>query len=107
MVVSKGVSILHVMRPAAGGMRRHVSLLSQGLVDLGECAAVAAPPGFVLDSEVAVPLYRAPIGARTNPITDLLAARSIARNAKTFDLLHGHGLRGAWIARLAAGFGRK
>ncbi len=62
--------------------------------------SVVAPPGF--HGPEGIPLVYAPIESGSNPIQDLRAAAIVSRLAQDADLIHGHGLRGAWIAHLAA-----
>lgn len=91
-------------------MRRHLSLLCAGLASRGFALSIAAPPGFTLEGsrtpERLNILFPVPITARPHPLHDLRAALQTARCARQADLLHGHGLRGAWIAALAAHFAR-
>lgn len=97
--------ILFVVRPAAGGIRRHVSTLAARLPEHGFDVSVAAPPDVSLEAgSTQTPHYPVQISSRTNPFSDLLAAREVARLGREADILHGHGLRGAWIAALAARF---
>lgn len=90
------------MRPAQGGIRRHVDTLCRHLGALGVQCTVAAPPG---SGAFGSPILHAPIRARFS-LADLQAARIIARPARSVHLLHGHGLRGAWIAYLASRISR-
>jgi glycosyltransferase involved in cell wall biosynthesis len=87
-------------------MVTHLRLLSRGFEEQGIRFALAAPPGTELGG-LAAAAHPIPIRSRPHPIDDLRAARATARFAKTHDLIHGHGLRGAWIAALAARFARK
>lgn len=96
------MSVLQVVRPAGGGIRRHVSLLSRGLRERGFRVAVSAPYGFTLEGADAVIVFPAPIAARPHPLRDLNAVRAVANCSRDQDILHGHGIRGAWIAALAA-----
>ncbi len=94
---------LQVVRPAAGGMVRHVAVLSAGLRERGIAVSVAGPRS-ALQAHEAMRLdvdHDLPIAARFNALTDV---RSIARLRRlvaqppAFDVVHPHGLRAAWIA---------
>jgi glycosyltransferase involved in cell wall biosynthesis len=93
-----------VVRPAAGGMRRHVSTLLAHLNREQFAPVLFAPPEFkpdILSSDVShVPLA---IGARTELWADWRAIRALAHDLhENFDIVHAHGLRGALIGVLAA-----
>lgn len=94
--------ILQVVRPSAGGIRTHVRTLTRELAARGHHVAVAAPSEFELNVE-GVQQISLDIGSRAHPIRDLRAAAAVAAASRDFDLVHGHGLRGAWIAALACG----
>jgi glycosyltransferase involved in cell wall biosynthesis len=89
---------LLVLGPSAGGIRRHVAVLRDGLRALGWTVTTAGPVG-VLDGlgevDHAVPIGLSPVGlART-----AAALRSAGREA---DIVHAHGLK-AGAAVVAAG----
>jgi glycosyltransferase involved in cell wall biosynthesis len=107
--MDKGPGSLHVVRPAAGGIRRHVSDLAAGLASRGLGVEIAAPPDFslALPPGATVPLRPVPLSARPHPLRDLQAARACAAFSRSLDLVHGHGLRGAWIGALAVTSSRK
>jgi len=92
-------------------MVSHLRLLLPRMEAAGIRVALAAPEA--LNSALSgclgpdVPVSAAPIRSRPHPVADVRAASCIARIASGTDLLHGHGLRGAWIAALAARFARK
>ncbi len=99
------VRVLQVVRPAQGGIRRHVLTLLDGLDPALISCAVAAPPAFVretlLHPQVAatIPLD---IAARFSLARDFLAARRLARVVPKFaDVVHAHGARAGWICALA------
>jgi glycosyltransferase involved in cell wall biosynthesis len=77
-------------------------LLCAGLREQGIEVAVAAPAGFSLEMDTPPPLLPASITALPHPICDPRAVARVADYAERADILHGHGLRGAWIAGLAA-----
>jgi len=81
-------------------MRRHLELLCRELGARGVAVRVAAPTGFSMASSLE--FLPAEITARASVGADLRAARDAAGYARDADLIHGHGLRGAWIAGLAA-----
>ena len=85
-------------------MLRHVQLLHDGLNERGFKQKVAAPEGVKLKG---IQTISAPISARPHPVGDLRAAERVARYSADSDILHGHGLRGGWIALLASTICRK
>jgi glycosyltransferase involved in cell wall biosynthesis len=88
-----------------------VGLLSEGLLKDAVQVSIAAPPDFSLEipSELKsrISSFSIPLTARPHPLKDFQAAQLVARYASEQDLIHGHGLRGAWIAALAARFSGK
>ncbi len=88
--------VLHVMRPAAGGMRRHLQLLIAMQTRQGLAVRVASPAGFGWEQSVPIPL-----SSRPHPFKDLQAAQQIAKLAKESDLIHAHGFRAAWVTAMA------
>ena len=97
-------SVLHIVRPAEGGMRAHVfSLLGQ--TDRSRFSTLlAAPADFLERIPPTIALagaFRLPLSARFSPWKDVASAlrfRSLTRKA---DVVHAHGLRAGWIAALA------
>ncbi|HLV81482.1 MAG TPA: glycosyltransferase family 4 protein, partial [Chthonomonadaceae bacterium] len=63
-----------------------------------------APGDFTLDPPITnVQRVDVPIGAKTEIVADWRAVRVLTKHLRGgFDLVHGHGLRGAWIGALAA-----
>lgn len=99
------IRVLEVMRPAQGGIRRHVLSLLGGLDPARVTLSLAAPPAFVVEVlhhpnlHATIPLD---IAGSLSPARDLLAARQLARVLPQFaDLAHAHGLRAAWVCALA------
>ncbi len=101
--MTKPICVLHVVRPAAGGIRQHVLSLLDGLSPTEITNSVAAPPGFLAGLGdvrlfASVPL---PIAAKISP-SDWRSARQLAqRQPQLGDVVHAHGLRAAWVAALA------
>lgn len=93
--------VLQVIRPAAGGMRRHLALLCTGLTQQGISVEVAAPRDFELLDATAIPVHFLPITPHPHPLYDLRASVQIACLARHTNLIHAHGLRGAWIGTIA------
>ncbi|MDI3297861.1 MAG: glycosyltransferase [Bacillota bacterium] len=97
-------SVLHLLRPAAGGIRRHVAALASGLAEAGWQVAVAAPGDFLrqlepgLDPRVARQAVEVP--ARPSPGALRAARRQLAAllAAGGYRLLHLHGTAAILVA---------
>ena len=92
------------MRPAAGGIRRHVSDLLEHLDRRQFSPVLFAPTDFVPDCpEANIVRHSVEIGATTRPLRDagtaFYLARLLRRNA---DIVHAHGLIGAVVGGFAA-----
>ncbi len=98
--------VLHVVRPAAGGIRQHVLELLRRTDEVRFSVRVAAPAEFLrgLPTDV-TPADRLmlDIAPRLSPARDLLAAARLAQYARGHGdiLLHAHGLRAAFVTALA------
>ncbi|MCC6730654.1 MAG: glycosyltransferase family 4 protein [Chthonomonadales bacterium] len=100
--------VLQIARPALGGMRRHLEGLCAGLPSAGVEPLLVWPDDAPAPPDCgAVAPMRACIGARPHPVRDLAAACQCAARARGCDLVHGHGLRGAWVAALASALARR
>ena len=102
------IRVAQIVRPATGGMRRHVGSLVSHL-DRSEFApTLFAPPDFHLDSTVeGIPHESVAIASKTSPFRDLRAIVALGRRLRgAFDLVHSHGLRGALIGVPAARLAR-
>jgi len=97
------LSVLQVVRPAAGGIRQHVLSLVGTSDPARVTHSIAAPAAFLYDLPADTPAHKLPleIAARFAPLADLRAARRLAILARTVDIVHAHGLRAGWIAALA------
>ncbi len=94
-------SVLQLLGPSTGGIRRHVATLARLLGDGGWDVDVASPRG-VLDG--------LDLGGRTAAVVDvptsmsplaLVRARRQLRRLGRHDLVHAHGLKAGWVAVLA------
>lgn len=98
------IRVAQVVRPATGGIRRHVTSLIARLDRSEFVPTLFAPQDFQLDQAVPnLPRFPTAIGARTSVIRDISAiVRLSAQLRGSFDLVHAHGIRGAAIAVPAA-----
>ncbi len=88
--------VLEVMGPSAGGIRRHVAVLVDGLRERGWEVAVAAPPGAIdglVDEVTHAPIALGPGAWR--------ARRQLRPLIERADVVHAHGLTAGWIAWFA------
>lgn len=89
--------VLLLLGPSAGGIRRHVATLRDGLSAAGWTVETAGPRGVLdglggVDHEISI---------STSPATVLRAARRIRALASDFDVVHVHGLK-AGVCAVAA-----
>jgi glycosyltransferase involved in cell wall biosynthesis len=103
--------VLHVTRPASGGIRRHVLTLLRHLPPAGVSVALMAPKNETQDYRRALPpgveIYHAPLAESQSPVHDFIAATRIAYLSahRRIGILHFHGYRTApvmWFARRMA-----
>ncbi|MDP1809216.1 MAG: glycosyltransferase [Actinomycetota bacterium] len=98
--------IVHLIRPATGGMQNHVLELVGGLSKKGYPVAVITPPNEMLELRlklIDVASYQVPISDRLSP-TDLINIIRLARLLKRLrpDILHIHGNKTALVGGIAA-----
>lgn len=100
------LSVLQVVRPAAGGIRQHALSLVGTTNPALVMHSIAAPVAFLHDLPADTPARTLPleIAARFAPIADLRAAWRLAKLSRDVDIVHAHGLRTGWVAALAQGF---
>lgn len=94
-------SVLHLLGPSTGGIRRHVAVLADALEDRGWDVSVAGPAGVMRDLDRAqhdVPIAFGPRLPR--------AITAVRRQARHVDVIHAHGLKAGWVA-VAAGLGAR
>ncbi|WP_426572906.1 glycosyltransferase family 4 protein [Aquihabitans sp. McL0605] len=92
---------LQVLGPSAGGIRRHVATLAEGLEARGHAVTVAGPAGVMdglREGAVAVP-----VGLGPSAVAAVRQLRPLVHQA---DVVHAHGLTAGWVA-WAAGAGSK
>lgn len=103
----KPVRVLHVLRPAAGGMRQHVLQLATGLGAYGFDAQIACPgDADIVRSALAagVEVRPVPIVGPLSPLRDVeavLVLRDVIRHG-SFDIVHAHGSKAGLVGRIAA-----
>lgn len=94
--------ILHVVRPASGGIRQHVISLVRHLDADAFVSSLAAPADFLAALPPDLPLSAAfplDIAPKIAPIRDIRAARQMVKFSA--DIVHAHGLRAGFVAALA------
>jgi glycosyltransferase involved in cell wall biosynthesis len=97
------IKVAEVVRPASGGMRRHVSSILAELDRSEFEATLFAPAAFAVDYARDIRKVCVPIGARSSLLMDLVATVALSRKLRgRFDLVHAHGIRGAVIGVPAA-----
>ncbi len=103
MSLSK-IRIALVVRPAAGGIRRHIATLLSSLDRDRYRFTLFAPADFAdFALEFAIPHVPLDIAPRTAFLRDSGAIRNLSQHlGEDFDLVHAHGVRGAWIGALSA-----
>lgn len=103
--MTQPLRILHVVRPATGGIRRHVLSLLDGLDPAVVTSSVAGPDAFLRDIGASLHLHASiplEIAPRLFLPSDLRLAGRLAEVQPQFgDIVHAHGVRAAWIATLA------
>ncbi len=99
--------VLHVVRPAQGGIKRHLEVLFSGLSRERYLLYLAAPPDSELFTSLrpfAQKVFPVSIGEGWHPSRDwniILHLRRIIRDEK-IDLVHTHGVRAGILGQMAA-----
>ena len=99
------VPVLQLLGPSAGGIRRHVASLADGLERRGWPVAVAGPSGVLdglrrLDHVVEVPSAR--LGAGGGLASAWRGRSAVGVLAAEAGLVHAHGLKAGWLAATSA-----
>ena len=92
-------TVLQLLGPSTGGIRRHVDALSDALEGAGWRVRVAGPDGVfegIRTNDVVVPV---PDGMQLLKLGR--AVRVLRRRLAGVDVVHAHGLKAGWVAVLA------
>jgi glycosyltransferase involved in cell wall biosynthesis len=107
----KPVRVLHVLRPAAGGMKQHVLQLATGMGAYGFESQIACPgDSDIVQSALAagIEVRPVPIVGPISPLRDLdaiLVLADVIRHG-SFDIIHAHGSKAGLVGRIAAALAR-
>jgi glycosyltransferase involved in cell wall biosynthesis len=102
-----GLKVAQIVRPAEGGIRRHVSLLIRETEQQGVLNTLFAPASFGLEFGIQASAREvAEISPTTRPLADAITIRRLTADLKASEvqLVHAHGLRAALIGSFAASF---
>lgn len=91
--------IVQVLGPSAGGIRRHVAVLSRVLAERGADVVVGGPPGVMTGLDAGgARVVDVPVGPVARLVAALVTVRRLCRGA---DVVHAHGLTAGWVTVLA------
>lgn len=90
-------SVLELLGPSTGGIRRHVTALGSILADQGWSVTYAGPAGVLDDLGATSDVVDVPSSFSPAPI--VRAVRQL-RSMSGHDLIHAHGLKAGWVAIL-------
>ncbi|WP_436796123.1 glycosyltransferase family 4 protein [Actinospongicola halichondriae] len=93
MSTERSGSVLQLLGPSTGGIRRHVAYLTSRLRDNGWSVETAGPDGVLDDLDRVVP-----IPTRNQPGGTWRARRALQAVAGDHDLIHAHGLKAGLLA---------
>ncbi len=99
-------TVLEVLGPSTGGIRRHVAALADGLPALGWDATIAGPAGVMdglTDGVVPIAVPAAMSTALRHPDRFSAAASSVGRLGRSHDVIHAHGLKAGLLAATIRG----
>lgn len=96
------IRVLELLGPSAGGIRRHVAVLSQLLSAGGDSVVTAGPDGVMDGLDLGGSEFRAvAVPSSFHPKRILAAVRALRSMRGEFDIVHAHGLKAAWVAVLS------
>lgn len=106
----RSLRVLHVVRPAVGGMKEHLFELCNGLRDRGHIAEIACPRGSEVADEaraLGFAVHEVTLVGPLNPLRDVRSIVEISRIVRggSFDLVHAHGFKAGLPGRLGAALG--
>lgn len=96
------MKVLIVVRPAAGGIRRHVEQIVSALHGAKAEIGVAAPEEMALALPAGVRRSHVPIAPRPSPGMDARSIALLRELLSGWDLVHAQGMRAAWLVGSAA-----
>lgn len=96
------MKVLIVVRPAAGGIRRHVEQIASALHGSAAELGVAAPEEMALALPAGVRRSHVPIAPRPSPGMDSRSIALLRGLFSGYDLVHAQGMRAAWLVGSAA-----
>ena len=88
--------VLELLGPSTGGIRRHVSYVTEVLRDDGWSVDIAGPTGVLDDLDLVVPV---PGGVDLRAL--VRSRRALGDALHGYDLVHAHGLKAGWTASLS------
>lgn len=105
--MSQQIRVLHVMRPAEGGLKKHLLELCRGLDNRRFQVFIAAPEGKQLAEELnasAVTVLPCALAGTLNPWKDLKALWQLICYIKKnrIQIVHTHGFKAGLLGRVAA-----
>lgn len=99
--------ILHIIRPAEGGMKGHLLALAEGLRIKGYDIEMACPAHSPLAAELrdkGFRLHPVDLVGPLNPVKDAICIGQLRRvmRRNPFDIIHMHGAKAGLVGRIAA-----
>ncbi len=109
--VERPLRLLHVVRPAVGGMKEHVLDVCRGLSERGHSVELACPRGSEVAQDardLGLPVHEIELVGPLRPVADARGIRQLAMVVRSgeFDVVHAHGFKAGLVARPAAVMGR-
>ena len=105
------IKVLHVVRPAAGGMKNHLINLVKHTDKTRFKVAVACPPNTILWEELyalGVEMVPISLAGELSPVKDYAVVHKLVKylHQSGTTILHCHSSKGAFVGRLAAAIAR-